>query len=340
MTPSLYKMACRAAIRNADSIDDLGDEITYEMALPILRRVQDPDQLMKIEQNSPQIADQTGELWRKFIERDIQRWKEKIIEPKNPASWSKVYRKLKKQDEAERLAAEEALKQALNARKAEKESHSANIVRAVIPQGKKAASRSWGASRPMAMGGQAIKRTTGVEALATIRRQSAHASASRNVTAAVPSHELQNKRSAIAHAPASMLNAYARQNGASPARNPAVGSGTGLLPQAARRAPVFVPRAGPRSLGDQAIDLALRNERREKEERLRALTAKKAGPAGAGVGGKASGAAAGMRTGTETGAGAGATSSPQRPAASQPPPMQRKRPAGGNIFMDNKRARR
>ena len=329
MTQSLYKMACRAAIRNADSIDDLGDEITYEMALPILRKIQDPDQLMKLEQNSPQIAGHTGELWRKFIERDIQRWKEKIIEPKNPTSWSKVYRKLKKEDEQERLAAEEMLKQALNKRKVEKESHSANIVHAVIPQGKKAAARSWGSSRPMAIGGQAIKRSTGVEALATIRRQSAHAAQSRNITAAVPSHELANKRSAITHAPVSMLHAYARQNGAGLIRNPVIGAGTGLLPQAARRGPVFVPRAGPRSLGDQAIDLALRNERREKEERLRALTAKKST-----AGGKGSGSASGLAMGTST----LKTASSQPPPP--PPPTQRKRPAGGNIFMDPKRAKR
>ncbi|CAK3902378.1 Transcription elongation factor B polypeptide 3 [Lecanosticta acicola] len=105
--PTLRRLALQTAIRVADLIYDFAD-MPFEMALPILRNVHDPNQLAEIEKNNPEYAEKTEKLWRSFIERDIPNCEDKMIFPNNPCSWGKVYRKMMR-EEKERIAKDEEI---------------------------------------------------------------------------------------------------------------------------------------------------------------------------------------------------------------------------------------
>ena len=324
MTPTLFQLALRTAMRNVEGIDDLGDEIPYEMVAPILRRVTDPDQLRRIEENSPQLAGLCGELWQNLIKRDILRWEEKIMEPKNPKSWWKVYRKLKHEDEMEKKAAEDKLKQAMNARKVDKDRKQATIVHAVMPEGNKAATKHFASNRNMAFGGSAMSRKpTGAEALSLIRRQTWNASNNRKVTNSVPSSELSNKRSRVMEAPPSMVQAYVRKAGTNPVQLP-----IRRQPQTSSSRPVIFAPSNKSSLRDVALTAAIRKENEAKEARLRAFTSGKSKPITSSpqIPNPSVPATQQQRT----------TTSPSRlsPPPSSSSGTQRKRPASG-IFMNN-----
>ena len=103
MVSSLADMACRAAIRNVDTIWDIGD-LPYCVAMPFLREIKNPDQLAEIEASAMQLPymDETARLWKAFIKRDIPGWQQKLVEPKDAKMWPNVYRKLKR-EELERM---------------------------------------------------------------------------------------------------------------------------------------------------------------------------------------------------------------------------------------------
>lgn len=65
----------------------------YEVVEPILIKIQNPEQLRQIEVASPQIIGQTAELWKKFIQRDVENWRQKNYQPKHGGDWYAVYRK-------------------------------------------------------------------------------------------------------------------------------------------------------------------------------------------------------------------------------------------------------
>jgi len=326
MVLSLVKLCRRTAIRNIDAIDDLGDEMPFEMLEPILRKVTDPEQLKTLEENSPQIAGLCGEMWQNLIKRDIPRWETKIIEPKNPKSWWKVYRKLKKEDEMDKKAAEEQLKQAMKARMVDKDRKQATIVHAVMPEGNKAAKAHFAGNRSMAFGGSAMSRKpTGAEALSLIRRQTFNASNNRKVTNSVPSQELANKRSQITRAPPSMVQAYARQAGVSPVKQPIP-----RITQTSSSRPVIFAPSNKSSLRDVALSAAIRKENEAKEARLRALTSGKSKPT----------------TSNQPTASSSQRPEPTLPADRVSPPAasssgaQRKRPASGIFMNTNKMIKR
>jgi elongin-A len=107
---SLYDMAKIATIRNIDLLTDIG-YLPYSFMRPILLKLENPDQLRALEKTCPQLLGEDGEVWLKFIKRDIPKWETKRVEPKNPENWWKVYRKLVKEAEQEARDAEEVLKQ-------------------------------------------------------------------------------------------------------------------------------------------------------------------------------------------------------------------------------------
>ncbi|KAK6340582.1 hypothetical protein TWF696_008909 [Orbilia brochopaga] len=101
--PSLFELSKRACIRNADRIDDVGN-LPFFLVRPILSRIENPANLRTIEKNCPQIAGEDSELWREFIRRDFGETALDRYEPATPEGWSKVYRKLKReQDEKDKL---------------------------------------------------------------------------------------------------------------------------------------------------------------------------------------------------------------------------------------------
>lgn len=104
----------------------------YEVAYNVLKTIKNPAQLHEIEENCPHIADADAELWKAFIVRDIPNWEEKMIYPKNPRSWWKVYRKLIREEELIEAAQEEALRKQLIRNTIMKSEQSATYVPQVV----------------------------------------------------------------------------------------------------------------------------------------------------------------------------------------------------------------
>ncbi|KAK5158476.1 hypothetical protein LTS14_003495 [Recurvomyces mirabilis] len=134
--PSLQAVALRATMRNITNIYDIAD-MRYDLIKPALKKIKNPQQLREIETNSPAIADQTEELWRAFIARDIPGWKEKIFEPVNPRSWWKVHAKLMRAEKRTQEQQEKALELALGGLKQEREERKVSILEKVVPEDRK-----------------------------------------------------------------------------------------------------------------------------------------------------------------------------------------------------------
>ncbi|KAK4556096.1 hypothetical protein LTR86_006792 [Recurvomyces mirabilis] len=134
--PTLQAVALRATMRNITNIYDIAD-MRYDLIKPALKKIKNPQQLREIEVNSPAIADQTEELWRAFIARDIPGWKEKIFEPVNPRSWWKVHAKLMRAEKRIQEQQEKALELALGGLKQEREERKVSILEKVVPEDRK-----------------------------------------------------------------------------------------------------------------------------------------------------------------------------------------------------------
>ena len=132
---SLLAISQRAAARGAGRIYSIGD-LPYHLAAPVLARVPSPKQLYEIEQASPQIIGCVDDPWLAFLKRDVPNFESKPHRPANPASWFKVYKKMKRQAEAELKTGQDALKAALGAIKQTKEQNTAMMVsRFELPRG-------------------------------------------------------------------------------------------------------------------------------------------------------------------------------------------------------------
>ncbi|KAK4548771.1 hypothetical protein LTR36_008544 [Oleoguttula mirabilis] len=316
--PTLQSMAVRSCIRSLPGITDVADT-PYELIKPVLRRIQNPHQLHEIETNSPHIADADAELWRAFIARDIPQWQDKIIEPKNPRSWWKVYGKLVRQEERAKEEQEAKLTAAMSGLKQEREANRAQFVGKVIPQGKTSsrsafvdgvrnthASSSWGTSdRTPAL--QNAKR--GKDIVAAIRKQSALAASERGAgrkddrfsKSMVPSG-----RSQIQAAPAWMVREQQK-----PVSAAALVARTASL--ANKTAPtVFAPKRAAPTATDRALNDAIRSDNVAREASLRALTQPKA------------------KIGSRSAASSPAPTAHPTTSALSPPGAVRSVPSGGN----------
>ncbi|KAI4746936.1 hypothetical protein E4T50_02707 [Aureobasidium sp. EXF-12298] len=266
MAASLFDMAQRACIRNVMDMYDVGD-LRYETIRPVLKRVTNPAQLRQIEEASPHIAEDDAELWQAFIRRDILKAEDKLLttRPENPSSWWKVYRKLKREDEADTQAAEDRLKATLNRHKVDKGAKQTHIVHAVIPSGEKRS--GWGSTpRDKPFGSQALKnaRTT-AQTITVLKRQTAQRQAGRSVAQSVPMHQLSQLRGKVNEAPAHMIRNYAQKPG--PTRPPVA------VPQGQAYRPVFARQ--PQTYADRVLNSAINQTKQEqeaKERRLLALT--------------------------------------------------------------------
>ncbi|KAI4721252.1 hypothetical protein E4T48_02421 [Aureobasidium sp. EXF-10727] len=317
MAATLFDMAQRACIRHVMDMYDVG-ELRYETIRPVLKNVTNPAQLRQIEEASPHIAEDDAELWQAFIRRDISKAESKLqmTRPKNPSSWWKVYRKLKREDEAETQAAEDRLKAALNKHKVDKGAKQTNIVRAVIPSGEKRSGWSSG-PRDKPFGDRALQNAkTTAQKITVLKRQTAQRQAGRSVAQSVPMHQLSQLRGKVAEAPAHMIRNYVQKPG--PSRPPPA------VPQSQAYRPVFARQ--PQTYADRALTTAINQTKQEqeaKERRLLALTsgssANKPRPATAAPASRPSTAPAPPRR-----------SSPvpvQRPPPAQTSTLARKRPA-------------
>lgn len=188
-----------------------------------------------------------------------------------------------------------------------KDSHSTQIIHAVIPSEYKKPSWNTG-PRDKPSGSQALRNArTMADKMTILKRQTAQRQQGRSLTQSIPSHELQTKRSAIQRAPTSMVNQYTVKK--------AVQAPLASVPHA--RSPVFVTRAAGSSERDRLINQQIRKEREEREQRLRALT-------GASTPATASSAKA-------------TAPQPARTATPTPSVVQRKRPAYNPMMPAKKR---
>lgn len=268
---SLVAMAQRALARNISIYDDI--YAPYELVRPVLKKVDNPDHLRRIEENSPHIAEFSAEIWKAFIARDIPRWEEKILEPKNPRSWGKVYRKLMRDEERRKTEDEQRLAATMNGIQAKKEANKANIVHAVIPQSRSESryeSRSssrrtqpWEKQSAVERGSVRAAKT-GKDVMTAIRRQTVNAQQQRGLMQAKP----RNTASQIRQAPMSMVKAHTKPV------PPPVRTGPIMHAPPAK---VFTSRTGPTEQ-ERALNQAIRNEQAEKERRLKALTTARAPP--------------------------------------------------------------
>ena len=206
-------------------------------------------------------------MWHAFIKRDIPNGASKIAlnTPNNPANWHKVYRKLRREDQKQQEAAEEALRAALNQKKIEKSANQTNIMADTFIPGEGKKATFWNGPRAAPSGSMALRNAkTTADRLAILKRQTANRQQGRSQTQSVPTHELQQRRGAVMQAPRAMVNAYTRTN---------VNIQKPRVPGPASRPVVFTSRAGPQSQSERAINEAMqRREREEKERKLRSLT--------------------------------------------------------------------
>ncbi|KAF2202040.1 hypothetical protein GQ43DRAFT_10896 [Delitschia confertaspora ATCC 74209] len=106
---SLRDLAKQRLIQNVDSLNDVGD-LPYSFLRPILIRIEKPAQLAELEKNCPQLLGETGEIWLRFVKRDIPNYFKKPYQPKDPKKWAKVYNNLKKDAEEEMQRQEDELR--------------------------------------------------------------------------------------------------------------------------------------------------------------------------------------------------------------------------------------
>ena len=131
--PTLVSIAQRAAVKHVDDIQGFADTPLH-LIRPILAKVRSPEQLQKMEADSPHIiGPDTVRLWKDFISRDIANGDRNELEPKNPGSWWKVYRKLKRQDEEKQAIAKQILRESLGEHEAARQSKQTTFLPVVLP---------------------------------------------------------------------------------------------------------------------------------------------------------------------------------------------------------------
>lgn len=86
-----------------------------------------------LEDASPQLCGADEEIWIGFIKRDIPDWEEKILYPRNPKSWWKVYRKLTEDVEKEAQQDAAALKAKFSRIKQEKDKNKLQQLEEIRP---------------------------------------------------------------------------------------------------------------------------------------------------------------------------------------------------------------
>ncbi|GAB7360866.1 hypothetical protein MBLNU230_g0852t1 [Neophaeotheca triangularis] len=126
--PSLTYLALKATKRNISNLEDVGD-MPWRLVKNIISWVTVPAQLAKIEDQCPQVKESTGNLWKRFIHRDIENASKKLSRhlpqgSRNNISIRALYDKLLLEQERTIKQQQEALKASMNRASAEKYSES------------------------------------------------------------------------------------------------------------------------------------------------------------------------------------------------------------------------
>jgi elongin-A len=200
---SLFELARQRLIKNIDLLNDIGD-IPFTFLEPVLRHIQNPDQLQELEENCTQIQGETGEIWLRFIKRDIPDWDKKPHQPRDPRNWNKVYRKLKKDSEKEKQDQEHALKEQMRALQKDRAKNKTLIVDSKIGYGANS-SRVFGLGSSSSWGGSGAPAKTGKVAMDKLKRGMFDYKRERPRAANMPTHLLTQRKSLVRAAPARMV---------------------------------------------------------------------------------------------------------------------------------------
>lgn len=203
---TLYEMTKRQLIRNIHMLEDIGD-LPYAFLAPVLRQIKNPDQLDNLEKNCPQILGETGEIWMKFIKRDIPDYEKQAHKPRDEKNWSKVYRKLKRDAEKEEEAQKEALKQQMQALQQNRQGHQTTIIEGRTGQIPSATRRGFAFSGGGQWNRSTAPKASGKAAFDKLRRGIYDQKQARPKAAMMPAHVLaeRKQRAAVQQAPARMV---------------------------------------------------------------------------------------------------------------------------------------
>ncbi|KAF2445393.1 hypothetical protein P171DRAFT_430822 [Karstenula rhodostoma CBS 690.94] len=203
--PTLFHLAKKRLVQNIHQLDDIGD-LPYAFLAPILRQIQIPDQLVQLEANCPQIQGETGEIWLRLIKRDIPGWDKKPHQPQDPKSWSKVYKKLKKEAAAEEEAQQAALKQRMQALQKDRNGHQTTIINASLnlPSARRSG-WSFGGGARSGWGDPAAPKKTGKVAFDKLKRGIYDAKRARPKASMTPQHVLNETKRTVTQVPARMV---------------------------------------------------------------------------------------------------------------------------------------
>ncbi|KAL8809733.1 MAG: hypothetical protein Q9223_007881 [Gallowayella weberi] len=221
--PSLADMARRTLGKNITNLTDIGD-LPYDMVRSILLKIENPNQLQKLEETCPQLYGADDELWINFIKRDVPNAAEKMLYPKNPKSWWKVYRKMQQDHQREVDADVAKLKAAYSGIKAVKMQHQSRVMEGVphIPkmdgmqfahaaEYNRKEPKPKRDTRPMKtvarFGVQAGKMLTGRGVMDKVRRE-AMERIQRERVLSTPTHQLSGFASRVLVAPSHMVEQY------------------------------------------------------------------------------------------------------------------------------------
>jgi len=201
---SLYELAKIAAIRNIDLLTDIG-ELPYDFMRPVLLKIENPDQLRQLEITCPQLLGHDGEIWLKLIKK-VPGWDKKPHEPKNPESWWKVYRKLKKEADQDTRDAEEMFKEKMAVQMAKRDAHTITAPVMMIPE--KSQKRKAGPITFTRTADKSSLRFTGGSKTKNViekaRRETAEAKLRRQGALTTPTHLLPSSQ--VRRAPQNMID--------------------------------------------------------------------------------------------------------------------------------------
>jgi elongin-A len=273
--PSLSAMAQNAAIRSISSITDIAD-LPYHAVEPILRRIDNPTQLREIEIACPHIAENSAPLWQELIKRDVSKAESKMLYPKDPRSWWKVYRKMCKQEAEEKLAAEEGLKAAMMGLQEAKGSKETTFVPKVFSLGAKKTTGFFDGVKHGGNGGGKApmlwNAKTGRDAFGAMKR----ATASKvKVFKPTSRYYVPDAKSQIKAVPRSMIV----DNSGQEAVKRAAAEAKKYAEPTSQRSRVFSTPLATASKAEQAFRNEEIKAQLERERRLRALTGPAARPA-------------------------------------------------------------
>ncbi|KAH7027341.1 RNA polymerase II transcription factor SIII subunit A-domain-containing protein [Microdochium trichocladiopsis] len=127
-TKSLFELCTVVCLKHIKEITDIG-LTPYPAVRRILLNINSASQLRQLELASPHLEGDDAECWIRLIDKDFPVLSKKHnFEPRNPASWHKVYSKYQRLEEETKRAAEEKLKSAFAGINKEKASKTSSVV--------------------------------------------------------------------------------------------------------------------------------------------------------------------------------------------------------------------